>query len=263
MWTSRATSREPICRLPRSRSVDQAPERARSVDSTGDPEPAPEEVPAHGFAATAREAWHDERIEIVSAILLALATVLSAWGAYQATRWSGEQANSYAESSSYRADSNRHGTVASRQIQIDVETFIAWADAKAQHDDALAEFYVARFRPEFLPAFDHWRLGLDKDAAGLPSGTPFEEASYVVAEQVTSNELYAKADAALAKAQLDNQISDNFVLTAVLFASVLFFAGMAARFRPQWIRWTMLGVAMVVFGLGLVVEFLLPQNVGF
>ena len=65
------------------------------------------------------------------------------------------------------------------------------------------------------------------------------------------------------EAQHDNQISDNFVLTAVLFASVLFFAGIAARFRPQWIRWTMLGVALVVFCIGLVVEFVLPQNVGF
>jgi len=225
--------------------------------------PEPPDGADRGFAATARGMWHDERVEIASAILLALATVLSAWGAYQATRWSGEQANNYAESSKLRADSNRHGTLASRNIQIDVETFIAWVDAKAQKDDALAEFYVARFRPEFLPAFDDWRLGPDKDAAGLPAGTPFREPTYVIAEQVLADASYAKADAALAEAQWNNQVSDNFVLTAVLFASVLFFAGIAARFRPQWIRWTMLGVATVVFFLGLVVEFLLPQNIGF
>ena len=225
--------------------------------------PEPPDEADRGFAATARGIWHDERIEIASAILLALATVLSAWGAYQATRWSGEQANNYAESSSFRADSNRHGTVASRNVQIDVQTFIAWVDAKARKDATLAAFYVARFRAEFLPAFDAWRLGPDKDAAGLPSGTPFKEPSYIIAEQVLSDEAYAKADAALAEAQWNNQISDDFVLTAVLFASVLFFAGIAARFRPQWIRWTMLGVATVVFFLGLVVEFLLPQNIGF
>jgi len=229
------------------------------------PEPSdePPDEADRGFAATARGIWHDERVEIASAILLALATVLSAWGAYQATRWSGEQANNYAESSSLRADSNRHGTLASRDIQIDVQTFIAWAAAKAQKDDVLAAFYVARFRPEFLPAFDDWRLGPDKDAAGLPSGTPFREPSYVIAESVLADESYAKADAVLAEAQWDNQVSDDFVLTAVLFASVLFFAGIAARFRPQWIRWTMLGVATVVFFVGLVVEFLLPQNIGF
>jgi threonine/homoserine efflux transporter RhtA len=53
------------------------------------------------------------------------------------------------------------------------------------------------------------------------------------------------------------------VLTAVLFASVLFFPGTAAKFRPQWIRWSMIAVAVVVFTMGVVVEFTLPQNVGF
>ena len=51
-------------------------------------------------------------------------------------------------------------------------------------------------------------------------------------------------------AQAANQISDNFVLTAVLFASVLFFAGMAARFRPKWLRWMMLGVVAVYRAVG-------------
>jgi hypothetical protein len=218
---------------------------------------------AHGIVATAREIWAEERVEVVAAILLSLATVLSAWGAYQATRWSGEQANNYARSAALRAESGRHGTIASRQIQIDVQTFIAWVDAAATDDQRLADFYVERFRPEFIPAFTAWRLQPGVDSEGLPEGTPFDQPEYVNAEQATAEKLFADADAALAEAQWNNQISDDFVLTAVLFASVLFFAGIAARFRPQWIRWTMLGVAVVVFGIGLVVEFLLPQNVGF
>jgi hypothetical protein len=231
------------------------------------PEPAvpaasPPPDASQGIVATAREIWAEERVEVVAAILLSLATVLSAWGAYQATRWSGEQANNYAESASLRAESGRHGTVASRQIQIDVQTFIAWVDAEGNGDQRLADFYVERFREEFLPAFTAWRLSADLGSEGLPEGTPFDRPDYVNAEQVKANDLFAQADAALAEAQWNNQISDNFVLTAVLFASVLFFAGIAARFRPQWIRWSMLGVALVVFGIGLVVEFLLPQNVG-
>ncbi len=162
-----------------------------------------------------------------------------------------------------RAESSRHGTVASRQIGVDVQTFIAWVDAKATADDRLADFYVERFRPEFLPAFTAWRTGAQLDPEGLPEGTPFDEPEYANAEQALADESFKKADAALAEAQWNNQISDNFVLTAVLFASVLFFAGIAARFRPQWLRWTMLGVAFVVFCVGLVVEFLLPQNIGF
>jgi hypothetical protein len=217
----------------------------------------------HGIAATAREMWRDERVEVVAAILLSLATVLSAWGAYQAVRWSGVQANSYAEAAALRAEANSHGTVASRQIQIDVATFLAWADAAAQDDTRLAEFIETRFRAEFRPAFATWRSSGTLDGAGLPAGTPFDLPDYKLAEQAKANEKVAAADAALLDAQQANQISDNFVLVAVLFASVLFFAGIAARFRPQWIRWALLSVAVVVFVLGLVVEFLLPQNVGF
>ena len=223
----------------------------------------PAESGSHGLAAAARDAWRDERVEVVAAILLALATVLSAWGAYQATRWSGVQANSYAESAALRAESGRNGTVASRQIQIDVATFLAWADARAQDDTRLATFIQQRFRPEFKPAFDAWLAGATPDSIGLPSGTPFDQPEYMLAAQIVSDAKLQAADGALKDAQDANQISDNFVLTAVLFASVLFFAGIAARFRPQWIRWAMLGVALVVFFLGLVVEFSLPQNVGF
>lgn len=222
---------------------------------------APDEE--RGFAAAAREVWRDERVEVVAAVLLSLATVLSAWGAYQATRWSGEQANSYAEAAALRASANSQGTVASRQIQIDVATYLAWADAVQADDSRLAEFIRARFRAEFKPAFDAWLDGAPLDDAGLPAGTPFEQPEYKLAAQALADEKVAAADAALVDAQHANQISDNFVLTAVLFASVLFFAGIAARFRPQWIRWAMLSVAVVVFVMGLIVEFSLPQNVGF
>ena len=212
---------------------------------------------------TARGLWQDERVEIVAAILLALATVLSAWGAYQATRWSGEQAEAYARSASLRAAAGRQGTVASRNVQVDVSTFLAWAQAKASGDDRLATFLQSRFRAEFAAPFEAWAKNAAPDDQGIPAGTPFDQPEYVLSAQVQADELTAQADAALAEAQYDNQISDNFVLTAVLFASVLFFAGTAAKFRPQWIRWSMIGVAVIVFGLGLIIEFSLPQSIGF
>jgi hypothetical protein len=216
----------------------------------------------HGFAEAARTAWADERVEIVAAILLSLATVLSAWGAYQATRWSGVQANSYASSAAARSESVRHGSIASRQIQVDVATFVAWSSAKADSKTQLTTFFERRFRAEFKPAFDVWLTGA-LGPSGLPLGTPFDFPEYQLAEQKLSDLKLVEAEQALQDAQDANQISDNFVLTAVLFASVLFFAGMAARFRPQWLRWMMLGVALVVCVIGLAVEFSLPQNVGF
>jgi cation transport ATPase len=228
---------------------------------------APDAVDAdggsRGFADAARDAWQDERVEIVAAILLSLATVLSAWGAYQATRWSGVQADSYAEAAALRSSASGHTTIASRQIQIDVATYIAWSDATISKDLDLAQYLELRFRSEFTPAFVAWLQSGPPDATTIPEGTPFDRPEYVLAEQVAADADGAAAEQALKEARDANQLSDNFVLTAVLFASVLFFAGIAARFRPQWIRWAMLAVATLVFAIGLVVEFSLPQNVGF
>ncbi|HEY8199558.1 MAG TPA: hypothetical protein VIF44_07265 [Candidatus Limnocylindrales bacterium] len=233
------------------------------IETAASPAATEQPVAESSFVDTARGLWQDERVEIVAAILLALATVLSAWGAYQATRWSGEQADAYASSAAIRASAGRQGAIASRQIQIDVSTFLVWAQAKASGDDRLATFLESRFRAEFKAPFQAWRENATADEQGLPAGTPFDQPQYVLAAQVKADELNANADQALLDAQNANQISDNFVLTAVLFASVLFFAGTAAKFRPQWIRWSMIAVAVFVFCIGLVVEFTLPQNIGF
>ena len=159
----------------------------------GDPGTEPER--AHqGLVAAAREIWQDERVEVVAAILLSLATVLSAWGAYQATRWSGVQANSYAASAALRAEANSHGAVASRQLQIDVATYLAWADAAAKGDTRLADFLEARFRTEFKPAFAAWKASGSLDGAGIPNGTPFDLAEYKLAEQTIANDKVAAPD---------------------------------------------------------------------
>jgi hypothetical protein len=235
-----------------------------STDSPPESSEAPDvEDSLRGIASAAREAWRDERVEVVAAILLSLATVLSAWGAYQATRWGGNQANSYAEAAALRSDAASHGTVASRQIQIDVASFLAWSDAALGGDEELAKYIEDRFRTEFLVAFEAWLGERPPNINLIPLGTPFERSEYVLAEQQISDAKATQAEQALKDAQNANQIGDDFVLTAVLFASVLFFAGIAAKFRPQWIRWAMLGVAVIVFTIGLIIEFSLPQNVGF
>jgi hypothetical protein len=230
-----------------------------SVVTSAEPAPAAAAQDT-GFVGTARGLWRDERVEIVATILLSMSVVLSAWAAYQATKWSGEQADKYASSAALRAKAAGHSNAASRQIQVDVATFLAWSQATAQRDQRLADFFRTRFRAEFVPAFDAWRNGATRDAQGLPAGTPFDQPQYVLAEQTVANALVARADAAMAEAQRDNDVGDRFILTAVLFASVLFFAGTAAKFRPPWIRWSMIAVAVVVFMIGVGVVLSLPQD---
>ena len=94
--------------------------------------------------------------EVVATIVLALATLATAWSGYQAARWGGEQASSYNQAGALRTESTRASTQAGQLIQIDIGMFANWINAFAAGDQQLADFYEERFRDEFKPAFEAW-----------------------------------------------------------------------------------------------------------
>jgi hypothetical protein len=219
----------------------------------------PEESPAEAPPRSREEQEH--RVEAVAAILLSIATVVTAWSAYQATRWSGEQARHYVTASALRTESVRDANRANAQILVDVSTFLGWLDAYRSDKGDLAADIESRMREEFRPAFDAW---LDTVPAGkLPEGTPFTRPEYVLATQEAATKLEKEASAEFDAGQRANQISDNFVLAAVLLASVLFFAGLGGTFDTLRVQVFLLILAGVMLAIGLVVVVSLPQNVGF
>src|SRR4029450_11103932 len=98
----------------------------------------------------------ERRLEILSTVLLALATVATAWAAYQARQWTGEQSQGDSRATASRIAVNRFAALANRQVQIDVATFIQWVDARQENRTDLAQFYRTRFRDEVKPAFSAW-----------------------------------------------------------------------------------------------------------
>ena len=55
-----------------------------------------------------------------------------------------------------------------------------------------------------------------------------------------------------------NQTGDNFVLTAVIMASVLFFAGISTKFSGYWVRVTLVVLAFLAFLSGTVLLLTFP-----
>jgi hypothetical protein len=203
----------------------------------------------------------DRRVELIAAIMLSIATVVTAWSAYQATRWSGDQAGNYTEASATRTESVRSSTLANRQILIDVDTFLSWLDSEQSGDHDLADDIHARMRQEFLPAFDAW---LETAPSGsIPDGTPFERSEYRLAAEEQAKLLETKASKLFQEGQTSNQVSDDFVLAAVLFASVLFFSGLAGTFDSLRAQVFLLVLGAVMLVIGTIIVVTLPQNVGF
>lgn len=185
-------------------------------------------------------------IELTLAVVMALAAVGTAWAGFQSAKWSGVQANTYAQASAVRVESGKAATAAGQQQLLDVVTFTSWLQALQAEiaadpsvrpagdytpdEDELSGFLYARFREEFRPAVDAWiatRPLIDPDAPA----TPFEMDEYRLATAERSAELVAEAEDLSATARQANQRSDNYVLTAVALALALFFAGIATRVR--------------------------------
>jgi hypothetical protein len=183
--------------------------------------------------------------ELLVAILLVVTAVATSWSSYQATRWNGQQALAASKASALRIESTKLSSRADSETQVDVATFIAWADADRRGEEDLAQFYLDRFRPEFATAFAAWQATDPLVNADAPA-TPFAMEEYIVEAGVQSAEAEAAAGDKADEVSRNIQRASNYVLTVVLYAIVLFFAGMSLRIRNNRIRWLMITAGYIL-----------------
>lgn len=199
----------------------------------------------------------DRWVEILAAAILAFATVASAWSAYQATRWNGVQAVAFAEAGAARVESVRASDLADTELAIDVEYFAIWLDGVSRDDEVLTTFLEERFRDEFSVAFQVWLAAdpfVNKDAPK----SPFEMDEYELAASRDAEVFRQEAEASTAAAIEANQTGDKYVLTTVLFASVLFFAGIGTKFQSRWIKAALLLFGLTAFVAGVIILSTFP-----
>ncbi len=183
--------------------------------------------------------------EVLVTVLLVMAALGTSWSSYQATRWNGEQAKAASRTNAIRIDAARAQGLAESQTQVDVATFIAWADADRRGETQLAAFYVDRFRDEFKPAFNAWMATRPLANPDAPP-TPFAMNEYRVASKQEAERLDTAAEASAAVVRLDIQRASNYVLTVVLYAVVLFFGGVSTRLGNRRLRWVLTVAGCVV-----------------
>ncbi len=187
-------------------------------------------------------------MELAATVLLAMATVATAWSGYQSTRWNGEQAKAGARANALRIESAKAADLANAQAGIDVATFTQWANAYAEKNEVLTDFYFERFRKEFRPAVDAWIATRPLKNPNAPL-TPFAMRQYHPAARAEQARLEAEAEIYAAEARRDIQRASNYVLGVVLFASALFFGGMSAKLASPRLRVVMLAMGCTVFVL--------------
>ena len=206
---------------------------------------------AHAGVLPPSQTTAERRLELAATLLLAFATLATAWSAYQSRQWTGEQSQAYSRATATRIAVNRVSALANRQVQIDVATFIQWVDAHEHDDSALADFYRARFRDEFKPAFAAWLATKPFGRNDAPP-TPFAMPQYRLAATAEADQLEETAASGSDDAKNANQTADNYMLAVVLFASALFFAGISTKLQAPRTRAAILALGWILF-LGTVI----------
>ncbi len=208
--------------------------------------------------------------------MLSIAAVLAAWTGFQSAKWSGVQANSYSEAGATRVESTRAPTLAGQQTTVDVVSFTSWlqaaenegvvADLEATGDgytpdpNVVSGFLYARFRPEFRVAVDAWIATEPRTNADAPA-TPFDMEEYRLAAAEQADRLERKAERLAAKARAANQRSDNYVLMAIAFATVLFFAGISSKMDTVRARVFLISMAVLLLFSAAVVVATFPKQI--
>ena len=192
----------------------------------------------------------DRWIELLLAVMLGVVTLATAWSGYQAARWGGTQSILFSQAGARRTESTRASTLGGQQAQIDIGMFSNWINAYADENEALTAFYEKRFRGEFQPAFDAW---LEADPANNPDApeTPFEMPEYQPAKFEEATQLELDAEGLFEEGRAANQQSDDYILNAVILASVLFLSGIVTRFDWLPVRVVIIVAALVLLGVGL------------
>jgi hypothetical protein len=188
--------------------------------------------------------------EIIATVLLALATLATAWSGYQSARWGGVQSTNYSQAGALRTESVRASNQAGQIAQVDIGLFTNWVNAFAQDNQELADFYEQRFRPEFKVAFEAWLATDPKNNPEAPK-SPFSMPEYTVSQAQEAEHLEQEAAKTFEEGAAANQTSDDYILNTVILASVLFLAGVQSRIStvPARMIIVILGLLILAYGL--------------
>jgi hypothetical protein len=184
-------------------------------------------------------------IEVLAVALLGVATIGSAWCGYQATRWNGEEGDLARQSAALQVEAARQFGLATQTVSYDSNMIGQYANAAVSDNEDLMRFYrETLIRRDFLPVLDRWQQQVD--AGSVPENL-LEDQEYLDAQLESYRRSAAEAEAVSVEAQLAGNEADDYVLTTLILASALFFAGLTTSFRVRFARLLLLsGAALLI-----------------
>jgi hypothetical protein len=198
--------------------------------------------------------------ELIAVILLSVTTILTAWSAFESSKWGGAMSISFSQASSARIEASLLSETANQIQAAEVQLWTQWVNARGAGENELARFLKARFPEPLATAHADW-VASGPQLFGKKVTSPFDEPSYVLEEREQAAATNAKADAKFSEALRNNQRGDNYTLLTVLFASVLFFTAMSSRVKDPRSGWLLLAFGLILAAVGVAFLVTFPKLV--
>ncbi len=186
------------------------------------------------------------RLEVVAAILLGLAGILTAYAAFQGALEDGNSLDKYTLSAKLTSDANGYYSDGKQQFGQDLVLFTQFQILVETGDESTAQVLSDNlFSPELKTAYEAWFALGDESPA-----TPLDMDEYVLEDYTTGDQLTEESDAAFAEAQKANEDGDKFELATVFLAVALFLAGIASLLKARAVQIAMLLASIVLIAPG-------------
>src|SRR6266436_5926001 len=215
-------------------------------------------TPSEQSVSSPREKAEKKKwVEPVAALLMALATLSTAWCSYQSAAWT-RQSNRLMNE--FNALERRAGVLniqGMQQATIHTGMFMQALAAHQAGNDKLVNFYVERFPSELRKAYDAW---LAQKPFENPNADPhpFVPRLYQTPGTREAADANAKAANSIEQARKAGTVSGQYLANTVLFAAVLFFASASGRFEQRRVRVVAFAFAVAVFLFAVVRTAMLP-----
>lgn len=195
--------------------------------------------------------------ELITTLILSLATLLSAWCGYQSNIWGDIQKEFSSERTLVIQDVVGY-SLAAYQIKtahsnLAVKILESWQSG----DEKMYDFFLNRADSVLKNAIVEW---IKLDPANNPDAprSPFQMSSYKLDFDKKSEELTLQSEELQSKTEAANVNSDGYLSLTVLLATVLFFTGMGGTLKSKGSQILSLTISIILFLISIIVLIGLP-----
>jgi len=202
--------------------------------------------------AAAKPVEDDKRsrlLEMFTVAILGIATVASAWCAFQSSQWNDVSDDEARTATDLRVEQSRLYSQGTQIGLYDTQIVTAYASALADKNEALQTFlHDSLMRPALVPIVDEWLASIRAGAAEVTG--LLENPDYLEGLFGPANAVGEEVTAAMARSSDAGSNADGYLRTTLFMASALFFAGVVTSFKARGAKAVLLLSALMLLALG-------------